>query len=546
MKSHRTCWRDIIHTLIVITSLLAGCKAPPARLSESTPPKIRVGIVEGRAAVEFKVEGKLNLMNRRGKFALRGVPGGHWRVEAIDGKPAQFEYRLAVGTTKDRRESEGIVAFMKKKGVKVEIKKYKIEGKSRLRFLHKAAYQVVLTQKFGSERAARAFQATLQDKTNSDLVRIPRGNAQGTLRFSNLDTKYTFDSQEPVRLEATEVELADVDVGQGFHWQRSEHRKYTGSVEFVLDHTGQITVINELSLESYIRGVVPSEMPAGFPFEALKAQAVTARVEALSKIGVRHPVEPFDLCDDVHCQVFSGSTKQNEKTDRAVASTRGTVMLHKGQVSEAFYAGVCGGHTEHNDNVWLMNARPYLRGVLDKDSKRLRTNLQQESNIKKWIDSKPRVYCNTTGGDVPASLSYSKKYFRWQVTYARTEFENIIREKTGMQFGRLVDLRPVKRGVSGRLIELEVVGTDKKFTISKELAIRQALARKTLFSACFYVKKSGGSGNLPARFVLAGAGWGHGVGMCQVGAAMMANKGKKFDQILTHYYKGVRLERVYK
>jgi SpoIID/LytB domain protein len=407
-------------------------------------------------------------------------------------------------------------------------------------------YQIVLDKKFISESDAKTYQSKIQGKTNSEIIKIPQNNSEGILRFTNLHNNYSFDSPWPIRLSVSQIQLADVEVGSGFHWETTEHRTYGGAFEFLLDQDGMITAINELFLEDYLKGVVPSEMPAGFPYESLKAQAITARVEAVSKIGLRHPFEPFDLCDEVHCQVYSGLSRNAERADMAVESTRGIFMIHRNEITEAFYAGVCGGHTENNENVWLINAKKYLRGVLDRDRNRLSTPLSEESNVRKWIDSSPDVYCNSASKNGLRSINYSKKYFRWQVEYKRQELEKIIREKTGENFGELIDLVPLKRGVSGRLIDLlEVVGTKKRFIINRELPIRQALSKKTLYSGCFYVKKKGRSKGLTHTFILKGAGWGHGVGMCQVGAASMAHSGKKFDQILTHYYQGIFLQKLY-
>ncbi len=540
-------WSFMVCSLVITSTLLAfSCKAPQPRSAERGVPAIRVGIVEERESVEFKIDSRFTFRNHAGGAISRNAPAGHWRIEVFKARPADFQYRLAVGTTKDRYEAEEIADFMSRKGLSVETRRYRIGGRFALRYLHKIVYQVVLRKAFRSEVAARAFRTSILDQTNSEIVRWPKGKARGTLRFSNLDTGDSFDARETVRLDVPRVEVADVDVGSGFHWERSERRTYSGTLEFVLDATGHITVVNELSLENYIRGVVPSEMPASFPFEALKAQAVTARVEALAKIGLRHPVQAFDLCDDVHCQAFSGTTKHSGVTDRAVSETRGLLMVHKNKLTEAFYAGVCGGHTENNDNVWIMNAKPFLRGVPDRKRRRSGDNLKNERNLKRWLDRKPAAFCNTTGGKIPASVNYSKKYFRWRVEYTRSQLERIIRRKTGEAFGNLKDLRPVERGVSGRLIQLEIVGTKRRFTIGKELAIRQALSDKTLFSASFYVEKKGQSSGLPAKFVLHGGGWGHGVGMCQVGAAVMAHRGHKFDQILTHYYQGVFLDKLYR
>ncbi|MFQ5771639.1 MAG: SpoIID/LytB domain-containing protein, partial [bacterium] len=461
------------------------CKAPlyNGNGNDVKPPVIRVGILEQRNSVEFHLTGKVSFMNRHGSFALRNLQGGHWRVEVEKGQPAEFIYRLAIGTTKDRFKAEEIVRSAYDKGLNAQIKKYGRTTDLSLPYFQKSVYQVLLDKEFRSEDEAKIYQKTIQEKTGSEIIVVPIGVPQGTLRFTNLDNQYSFDSKERIRLSTNHIEIIDVDVGSGFHWESRENRIYNGTLEFVLDNFGLITVVNELSIEEYLKGVVPSEMPVGFPFEALKAQAVAARVEALAKIGLRHPLEPFDLCDDVHCQVFSGRSRLAESTNRAVESTRGIFMIYRKKIIEAFYAAVCGGHTENNENVWLMDAKPYLRGVLDrggKGSKRLSTSLAEEMNVKKWIDSSPEVFCNTTRKKVPEVLNYSKKYFRWQVPYARKELEGILRNKTGEDFGLLLDLVPIKRGISGRLIELEVVGTKKRFIIRQELAIRQALSKNTL------------------------------------------------------------------
>ncbi|MCG8604942.1 SpoIID/LytB domain-containing protein, partial [bacterium] len=369
--------------------------------------------------------------------------------------------------------------------------------------------------------------------------------SKGTLRFTNLKTKSTFESRRPVRVSGSMIEVVDVEIGAGFHWETKENRKYAGRLEFLIDRLGRLTLINEAPLEEYLKGVVPSEMPVGFPIEALKAQAIAARVEVASKIDIRHPFQPFDLCDEVHCQVYSGLSKTAKSTNTAIKNTRGIFIVHGTQVIEAFYAGMCGGHTENNDNVWLMDGKPYLRGIQDGRSDRRRLALEQEKNVREWIDGFPNVFCNTRSKRVPEFLNYSKKYFRWQQTFPRNELEEIIHRKTGETFGNLLDLIPKQRGVSGRVLELEVIGSQKRFIINRELSIRQALSETTLFSSCFYIKKVGASG-LPSKFIVKGAGWGHGVGMCQVGAAVMAHSGAKFDQILKHYYRRTSLQLLYK
>lgn len=535
-------------TLLLTQLLLLNCKVPPPGVKLSGPVTVRIGILEQKPRIDFSLDGPVNFANRRGNITVRGVQGGHWRVEVLHAEPAEVTYRLSAGTTKDRIKAEEIVRSLGNKGLPAHIVRYERPSDLSLRYLRKSVYHVILNEQFRSEKEAKTFQRAIQGKTGSEIMAVPHGEAKGTLRFTNLDSKYSFDSDEAVRLSTKRVEIADVEVGSGFHWEKNESRSYGGSIEFLLDDFGLITAVNELSLEEYLKGVVPSEMPARFPLEALKAQAIAARVEAIAKIGLRHPEQPFDLCDDVHCQVFSGTSQQARTTNKAVENTRGIFMVYRNKIAEAFYSGVCGGHTESNENVWLMEAKPYLRGILDKDrrgAQRAGTSLQDPKQLKRWVETRPDVFCNTLRRDVPASVSYSEKYFRWQVEYTRNELEQSIRDKTGEDFGSLLNLVAKKRGLSGRLMELEVVGTKSRFIIDRELPIRQALSKNTLYSACFYVVREGKSGGLPNKFVFKGAGWGHGVGMCQVGAAVMANSGKRFDEILTHYYRGVVLEVLY-
>ncbi len=536
----------LISLLLLFSVPLVNCKAPLPRLGMSRQPVVRVGIVEQRTRVDFAVGKPVAFRRANGGYALRNAQKGRWKVEAFNTVSAEVEYRLVVSTSKNRFSAEESRDSVMDKGVDVVVKKRELNTPLSISYAHDAVYQVLLSKKFKSEAEARAHQSKIADKTVTELAALPMVQARGLLRFTNINTGQSFESRQPIRIQMMEVEIADVDVGSGFHWESSETRRYDGIIEFVLDHAGKVTVVNHLQLEHYIKGVVPSEMPASFPVEALKAQAVTARVEALAKVGLRHPQDLFDLCDDVHCQVFSGLSKRAEVTDRVVESTRGIFMIYRNKFAEAFYAGLCGGHTENNDNVWMMSPEPYLRGGLDMSGKSLRTSLTRENNVKKWIDSKPDVYCNANRKDIPKSVNYGKRYFRWQVEYSREELEKIIREKTGEEFGDLLNLKPIKRGVSGRLIELEIIGSRRHFRIGKELAIRQALSNRTLYSACFYVEKIGSQRGRPAKFLLKGAGWGHGVGMCQVGAAVMGHRGKKYDQILTHYYKGVFLEKLYR
>jgi SpoIID/LytB domain protein len=342
------------------------------------------------------------------------------------------------------------------------------------------------------------------------------------------------------------VTFFDVPVGNGFHWERKEERTYPEKIRFELDNDGKLAVVNALTVEAYLLGVVPSEMSGKFPIEALKAQAVAARSELLSKLGTVHQSDPFDVCASVHCQVYSGLNKRTHRSDRAVKATAGCVLYHHGEICEAVYSAVCGGHGESAERLWGGQATPYLQGRYDGPSRFNRaTALDSEMNIQSWIDDHPRVYCNTLHKHCPEAMEYTQKYFRWEVRYTQEELQSILRKKTGKEPGFVLDILPVKRGVSGRITQLRIIGTLDTIEVRGELTIRKTLSDNTLWSSCFYVEKRGPDGLPPTGFLIKGAGWGHGVGMCQTGAATMALTGKKYYEILSHYYQGAQVRRIY-
>jgi SpoIID/LytB domain protein len=487
------------------------------------------------------------MMDRNGVFLARGTEGDRWRVEVRSSVPAQFSYRLVAATTKTLQEAKARAREIENKGVDVAVEQIGEVLKFGQRMVSdNRSYRVCLSRTFGDEEAAREYSDSIYNRVQTTVVRYKVREARGSIFLKNLATGQSFASQKPVLVRGSPVTIYRMPVGVGFHWESRETRSYPETIYFQLDNEGKLVVINILLLETYLRGVVPSEMAEGFPSEALKAQAVAARGEMLAKMGRSHRDDPFDVCADVHCQVYSGMTKWAKSTDLAVRRTKGLVMWKDGMITDAVYSSVCGGHGENNEGAWGGQPRSYLRGDFDGTDRLKRYgSLTEEGNLKRWIDDDPPAFCNTTRVRAPSALDFTKKYFRWQVSYAQEELNNIIRAKTGRNVGDVIDLIPLRRGASGRIIRLRIVGTQDEFIIERELRIRQALSTNTLWSACFYVEKHDGTGRVPGRFVLKGAGFGHGVGMCQTGAAMMALRGYRFDQILKHYYSGVRLRRLY-
>jgi SpoIID/LytB domain protein len=499
--------------------------------------------------VNFQTPEKLSISHPKGRLIARDVKGQHWRVSIKQFEPARIDYRLLVISTRDKDGAKAMMDRVTDAGVLPKMIEERPDY-DRLWVAQNATnvYKVVLREKFATREAALAKQRELAGKVQTELWEEVKRPARGTLELKNSDNGKTYQLPNGFQVLADRVGLSDVAVGAGFHWEGNENRVYRGRVEFFIDRSGKLTVANILPIEDYVGGVVPSEMHQAFPLEALKAQAVAARNEIFSKVGTRHLEDGFDLCADVHCQVYSGINRQTASTDKAVNETKGMVMKVDGVIIDANYAGVCGGQTENNENVWSGLPRPYLRGIFDGNGRPdlLGNSLTDENTLLRWVTTKPNAYCNTTQGETPTAMEYTKKYFRWEINYTRQELQEQIRKRTGEDFGELQDLVPLERGVSGRLMRLRVVGTKKIFEISRELAIRQALADKTLWSACIALEKSGLDRNrLPTKFKILGAGWGHGVGLCQTGAAMMALRGQNFVQILQHYYTGVKLDKEY-
>jgi SpoIID/LytB domain protein len=402
-------------------------------------------------------------------------------------------------------------------------------------------HRVVFDPSFDSEDSARAVRDRLSGQFDAFVVREIATPSQGVIRLLREETGDTIAFLGPAIIRCKALTIRNVPVGTGFHWERSENRTYPDCLRLELDSSGKLALVNEVPAETYIAGVIPAEMSASFPLEALKAQAVAARSELFAKIGLIHRSEPFDVCADVHCQAYAGLSRKAPTTDRAAEETRGLILWKDG-VCDAVYSAVCGGHTESSVMVWGGD-KPYLEGIYD-GSEWLEWygSLQKERHVTRWIADVPQADCNTADLNAPG-LDYTKKYFRWEVRIGQAELRDLLANKSGIRIGDIQNLEPLERGVSGRITKLKLTGTQGESIIPGELAIRKALSASTLWSSCFTVSTEGG--DPPQTFVIKGAGFGHGVGMCQTGAAVMALDGRRFDKILKRYYHGASLKRIY-
>ncbi len=364
--------------------------------------------------------------------------------------------------------------------------------------------------------------------------------------------------------------VGNVKIGIDFHWQRTQEQSFRGAL--LLSMTGQndFRLINVVPLEDYLASVISSEMSADAPLEFLKTQAVTARswlVAMLAKkkaprqttrmsdeneIIVWQDVndhEGFDVCADDHCQRYQGITRIiSENVARAIDATRGLFLVYDGEICDARYYKCCGGQTEIFPSAWENRSPAYLQSITD--SERTRPPVQSEKDAVDWLTSRPSAYCNTENAELlgrilPAFDRETLHFYRWQVAYTRKELEAILCKKSGIDFGDLHHIIPVERGPSGRICKLKIIGSKKTVVVGKELEIRRWLSKSHLLSSAFIVAIEHDMDNRIKRFIFHGGGWGHGVGLCQIGAAVMASQGHPAQKILAHYFRGAVLKKLY-
>jgi SpoIID/LytB domain protein len=341
--------------------------------------------------------------------------------------------------------------------------------------------------------------------------------------------------------EGAEILIEKVPYGIGWSWANTQDRPYQGPLEVRINEEGHLQIINILPMEEYLCGVVPAEIGTASPMEALKAQAIAARSETVVALTTGKYAGPnYDICPDVECQAYSGNVKRNALTDQAVNETRGEIMIYEGQPVGAYYASNCGGWSEDVQNVWpeRSDAVPYWSGNVD-SMEPLKDDLTKEKNVKAWIEGSPNVCCNPEA--YPNIPKWTHKNFRWVVETTAEELSELVAKKKDI--GRVIAIKPGERGPSGRMLKATFVGETGEYTTGPELAIRK-MWDPPIKSSCFFVETEGPA-EKPEKFIIKGAGWGHGVGMCQTGAISRALEGQSYRDIIPHYYRETTITTCY-
>ncbi len=371
--------------------------------------------------------------------------------------------------------------------------------------------------------------------------------------------------------------LQNVVIGVNFHWEQKENQSFQGALKLIPEN-GKVRAINIIGLEDYLKSVISSEMSATSSVNLLKAHAVISRSWLLAQIEKTKSIKSksevyrtsfetgdeiirwydredhlnFDVCADDHCQRYQGITKiHSEKALKAVEDTFGEVLLYDDKICDARFSKCCGGVSENFENVWEPVAHKYLTKVVDSEfGDTTRVDLRQEDEAEIWIRNKPHAFCNTNDPKILSQVlpDFDQKttdFFRWKAEYSQKEISELIHRRSGIDFGTIIRLEALKRGHSSRIVHLKITGTKKSFMIGKELEIRKWLSNSHLYSSAFVVDHQEIENGIPQKFVLNGAGWGHGVGLCQIGAAVMGEKGYLYKEILKHYYKNAEIKKMY-
>lgn len=398
----------------------------------------------------------------------------------------------------------------------------------------------------------------------------------GVLWNGNQYSQLTF---HPQSADAS-FSLSDVTIGVNFHWERKETQTFLGTLRFVVE-SDKIVAINELPVEKYLESVISSEMSATSSLELLKAHAVISRSWLLAQMKKRREVAEsgnnffsftkkedtlirwydredhtlFDVCADDHCQRYQGITKETSPhVAEAIRQTKGQILMDGEEICDARFSKCCGGITEEFQYCWEDTPKTYLTAVRDiaLGVEHTLPNLTNEEEAEKWIRFNPPAFCNTQDKKILSEVlnDYDQEtvnFYRWKETLSQKKLQQLIADKLKMDLGAILDMKAVERGKSGRISKLQIIGTEKIFTIGKELEIRRTLSDSHLLSSAFVVDKyDKDEQGVPQRFELIGAGWGHGVGLCQIGAAVMGEQGYHYDAILLHYYQGAEIKKLYK
>ncbi len=505
-------------------------------------PVIRVFLTGGKRLIDFCTFGEFQLMNDQGEVVIdRFTSDLKWRIRVDSYEPAQFIYTLRVAQMRDQADAEKMVDLLLSQGYEARIQKCGGLVHLNNRLLTDNTEYRVLIGEFNTFEDARSFRSRISDRYNGEIIRERIREPRGVLEIFDEEYENTHKINNCLKLVPSNTETETILYA--FRESQQGDQKfslYKWPISFQIGDYGGIMAICEISIETYLKEIVHIVIGGQYPLEAVKSLTVASRSWILYNLGLQHADLQYDFCSTDHCQLFQGSVQYDEHIEKAIEKTLGEVLLFDEKLCETPHTYHCGGHTECKSN------RPYLQGIFDGQNGYIdKITLSHEKDARKWVTSQPDVYCSMKHFKESGWKKQFDGAFRWEVSYSRQKLEKIIRKKTGEDIGTLFDIIPSKRGISGRLVEIELLGSKKNMKVKGDQPIRQTLSESLLKSSCFVIEIEMGNDGIPISFSFLGAGSGHGIGLCQIGAIAMALKGKKYTDILHHYYQNVQLKKVY-
>lgn len=516
-------------------------------------PILRIGLLEHRDSIEFRSSGRFSVLNDQGMPILKEVTSTvKWRVKIQQRQPAKYIYNILLGKFHNRQEAQELEYKLIEKGIGTLIK---IRGGKLYysdRIVNDNTQFWVVVDDLVSEQEAEAFANERLTEFSYEIVKQKINEPHAMLELFDSEFEKLGEAENVIRIipESPNVVtyIYDLTLDPELHCGHSRYCSFQGTLEFRGTADCRMAIICEMPIERYVESVVASQMKTEIPEETLKAQAVVVRSKTIAFLGIKHHDDPYHLCSHPHCQLFAGITKIPENVLKAVRDTEGIVLRNQRQVIDANYSLICGGYTEAYHSIIQNDAEDPYPPIFDGDPQnriRNRVDLSWDENLKQWIQGEPDVYCNLLNRPFSNSLFYIRNKFRWRLSYDRQELETIISSRLGTSIGMLYDIIPIHRGASGRILELEILGSKRNFVLKGEDHIRNTLATEGLLSSCFVIERQLDEDGFPIVFTIYGAGAGHGIGLCQAGGIAMALQGRNYIDILTHYFRGTDLKKIY-
>ncbi|MBN1153983.1 SpoIID/LytB domain-containing protein [candidate division KSB1 bacterium] len=509
-------------------------------------PRIKIGIIQSAPLIQFSCDSDFQFRSiHSDEIFFEGIKSVSYCAKVVASKPAIVAYQIRLFIYKDLNLAEEKTIELNRAGYHVHVRQVGVVIQMEDSEIDNYDYWIV-SENIDTREQAEQILADYSEFEDAFIIEEIKHKATGTIEIEGHIIENGF-IISPLQ-QPSFIHVSDVTIGIEFHWQHKRKLSYYGELQIGFNNDAHLVAINIVDLETYLTSVNSSEMTSDCPMALLEAQTIAARSTVLATMGKHHYNTDFHLCSDDHCQCYHGAIKVADSSRHAVENTFGEVMMYGTEVCDARYSKICGGIIERYDNVWDNREVPYLIAGIDSKNE-IEFPADSEEKAKRLIDGNIDVFCNTSIHQLPpklAELYSTQDLFRWTVVYGREKVEELLLKKMNIDVGELKDIVPISRGASGRLIYVDFVGSDKTVRVGKELKIRRVLSDSHLYSSCFYVEKvMDQSKDKVKEFILKGAGWGHGVGLCQVGATVMASEGYSYPDILTHYFKNIKIVKLY-